>query len=65
MCARRAEQEYDPQSGCYMYPRSMVLVVEDCSNTIYVAENQMYTADGKTKIMKELMQSHWPMSIGD
>eukprot|EP00969_Alexandrium_andersonii_P245958 10869415-Alexandrium_andersonii.AAC.1 len=32
MIARRCEQEHDSMSGQYMYPRSMVVIIQDCLN---------------------------------
>eukprot|EP00969_Alexandrium_andersonii_P257276 11374361-Alexandrium_andersonii.AAC.1 len=62
---RRAEQEFDSVSGGYMYPRSMVVVVQDCLNTVYMGESRLTAGDGKTRLTLEILQANWPTSVGD
>eukprot|EP00969_Alexandrium_andersonii_P362997 15460967-Alexandrium_andersonii.AAC.1 len=50
MFARRAGQEFDHQSGCYMYPRSMVAMGQDCLNAIYLGDAHLTAEDGKARL---------------
>eukprot|EP00969_Alexandrium_andersonii_P031424 1372161-Alexandrium_andersonii.AAC.1 len=48
-----------------MYPRSMVVIIQDCLNTIYVTEKQLAGADYQSKLAIQELQRNWPMTIGD
>eukprot|EP00969_Alexandrium_andersonii_P147487 6521819-Alexandrium_andersonii.AAC.1 len=65
MFARRSEQEFDSVSGGYMYPRTMVVVVQDCLNTVYVGESQLTGSDCQTRLTLEMLKANWPTFVGD
>eukprot|EP00969_Alexandrium_andersonii_P007645 333019-Alexandrium_andersonii.AAC.1 len=65
MVARRSDQEFDQSTRSYMYPRSMVIVIQDCLNTVCMSEKQLRAGDFKTRLTLEHLRANWLTSVGD
>eukprot|EP00969_Alexandrium_andersonii_P078363 3455544-Alexandrium_andersonii.AAC.1 len=59
MVARRSDQEFDQSTRSYMYPRTMVVVIQDCLNAVYMSEKQLTASDGKSRLTMEHLRANW------
>eukprot|EP00969_Alexandrium_andersonii_P342327 15131342-Alexandrium_andersonii.AAC.1 len=43
----------------------MVVMFQDCWNTVYLSEKQLTGSDHKTRLTFEHVQANWPTFVGD